>query len=202
MDAQIIYEKKEEKVETPQTTAPSGEPPKTATPSIEGELEEGWEATIDKATGRTYYFHRQSQKSSWDPPVKQPSKVASTSVATVSIASASDSHNDGDLADSLPRIAQGEHTLLKYGKSNFQKIKKGFFKTQVKVEKLVEYTKDRLNQTLHPIKLEQHQEKALRCFELIQLFMGDRPFEKCSPTVKQIVKSGTNVHDFFLSKGK
>ncbi|EFC42427.1 rhoGAP domain-containing protein [Naegleria gruberi] len=189
------------------------EPPKTTpvtTPSAsnEGELEDGWEATIDPSTGRTYYFHRQTQKSSWDRPVKKSgASVATVSTATVStpvaaasttISTPSESHEPE--SDLLPRIAPGDHTLLKYGKANFQKIKKGFFKTSVKVEKLIEFSKDRLNQTLHPIKLEQHQEKALRCFELIQLFMGDRNLEKCSPTVKQIVKSGTNVHDFFLSK--
>ena len=194
------------------------------------ELEDGWEAAVDSNTGRTYYFHRQTQKSTWEPPYKNkkvthyhtpstieniadykllteagssnnaqpttPQRPKSSHMGT----SAEDSHQEA--SDALPRITQGEHTLIKYGVTHFQKFKKGLFKKQVKVDKLIEFQKDRLNQTLQPIKMEQHQEKALRCFELVQLFMGDRTFDKCSPTVKQVVKSGTNVHDFFLAKGK
>ncbi|KAG2375104.1 hypothetical protein C9374_010108 [Naegleria lovaniensis] len=220
-------------------TTPSVSSPQISTQSLVSslELEDGWETAVDANTGRTYYFHRQSQKSTWEPPYKNkkvthyhtpstieniadyklggeaetnqsPNHVVNQSSSphvqrpksTHLTSSGMEDHSQDTSSDSLPRITQGEHTLSKYGATHFQKFKKGLFKKQVKVEKLIEFQKDRLNQTLQPIKMEQHQEKALRCFELVQLFMGDRAFDKCSPTVKQVVKSGTNVHDFFLSK--
>ncbi|KAL9658597.1 hypothetical protein ABK040_006134 [Willaertia magna] len=101
--------------------------------------------------------------------------------------------------EKLPKICTGDHSLIKYGKNNFQKFTKGIFKKEVKVEKLLEFQKDRLQQTLHLIKHQQYNEKALRCFELIQLFMKDRSFDKCSPTVKQLVKS-EKISDFELAK--
>ena len=200
----------------------------------EGELAPGWESAIDSTTGRTYYFNRDTQKSSWERPLKSnhksihlhsPSVInsieghamnqpatshnigSSNSVmpvrrATINHESAPALEGSQETSDALPKSANGDHTLAKYGGTHFQKFKKGIFKKQVKVEKLLEFQKDRIPQTLHVIKLEQYHEKALRCFELIQLFMGDRTFDKCSPTVKQVVKSGTNVHDFFLAKGK
>jgi hypothetical protein len=90
----------------------------------------------------------------------------------------------------LPKHASGHVTLVTYGNEHFTPVRRGLFKSIVKTEKMLEFSKKPLTAPLHKNILgDAMVGKALRCFEVLQLYMQDKKYKDASPLIKQTFKT-------------